>query len=143
VSFLADIGFLGPDVILTHALHVGEHDDRDLESLAHHGISIAHCPVVMRRSGHLLRSFSRYRRAGLNIGLGTATFLPDILEEMRWASIGSKVADRHAASGLAREVFEATGRWSSFSASSTTIRRCWCATLDGAAEALRELGLHG
>jgi cytosine/adenosine deaminase-related metal-dependent hydrolase len=107
VSFLERIGFLGPDVILTHALHVAGDSDRDLDVLAAHGVSIAHCPVVMRRTGRLLRSFSRYRRAGLTVGLGTDTFPQDMLEEMRWASLGSKIADRHAASGLAGEVFDA------------------------------------
>ena len=107
VSFLDRIGFLGPDVILTHALYIAEESDRDLDVLAAHGVSIAHCPVVMRRTGRLLRSFSRYRRAGITLGLGTDTFPQDMLEEMRWASLGAKIADRHAASGLAAEVFEA------------------------------------
>lgn len=107
VSLLEDLGVLGPDVILTHALHIAEDGDRDLERLARHGVSIAHCPVVVRRTGRALRSFSRYRRAGLNVGLGTDTFPPDMLEEIRWASLASKLADRHPASGLAREVFEA------------------------------------
>ncbi len=107
VSFLERIGFLGSDLILTHALHIAEDSDRDLDVLAAHGVSVAHCPVVMRRTGQLLRSFSRYRRAGLTLGLGTDTFPQDMLEEMRWASLGSKIADRHAASGLAAEVFEA------------------------------------
>jgi cytosine/adenosine deaminase-related metal-dependent hydrolase len=70
VQFLERIGFLGPDVHLTHAMHIAEDGDRDLEILAAHGVSVAHCPVVMRRSGRFLRSFSRYRRAGINVGLG-------------------------------------------------------------------------
>jgi cytosine/adenosine deaminase-related metal-dependent hydrolase len=107
VSFLERIGFLGPDVILTHALHIAEESDRDLDTLAAHGVHVAHCPVVMRGSGRVLRSFSRYRRAGINIGLGTDTFPQDIVEEMRWAAIGSKLADRHPASGLAAEIYEA------------------------------------
>ena len=107
VSFLDRIGFLGPDVILTHALHIAEDGDRDLEILAARGVHVAHCPVVMRRSGRLLRSFSRYRQAGINIGLGTDTFPQDIIEEMRWAALGSKLADRDPASGLAASVYEA------------------------------------
>jgi cytosine/adenosine deaminase-related metal-dependent hydrolase len=103
-------------VILTHALHIaekrpGENGDAaangDLERLARHGVNIAHCPVVMRRTGRALQSFSRYRRAGLNLGLGTDTFPPDMIEEMRWASIASKLTDRNPASGAAREIFEA------------------------------------
>jgi cytosine/adenosine deaminase-related metal-dependent hydrolase len=107
VEFLERIGFLGSDVILTHAMHIAEESDRDLDVLASHGVSVAHCPVVMRGSGRVLRSFSRYRRAGLNVGLGTDTFPQDMLEEMRWAAIASKLADRHAASGLAAEVYDA------------------------------------
>jgi cytosine/adenosine deaminase-related metal-dependent hydrolase len=107
VEFLERIGFLGPDVILTHATYIAEESDRDLDVLAAHGVSIAHCPVVMCHNGRALRSFSRYRRAGLNVGLGTDTFPQNILEEMRWAAIGSKLADGHAASGLAAEVYEA------------------------------------
>ncbi len=107
VSFLDRIGFLGPDVILTHALHIAEDGDHDLEVLAARGVHVAHCPVVMRRAGRLLKSFSRYRRAAINIGLGTDTFPQDIIEEMRWAALGSKLADRDPASGLAADVYEA------------------------------------
>jgi cytosine/adenosine deaminase-related metal-dependent hydrolase len=107
VQFLERIGFLGPDVHLTHAMHIAGDGDADLEILARHGVSVAHCPVVMRRRGGALRSFSRYRRAGINIGLGTDMFPQDIIEEMRWAAYAAKVVDRHAASGLAGEVFEA------------------------------------
>ncbi|MDR7417925.1 MAG: chlorohydrolase family protein [Armatimonadota bacterium] len=107
VEFLERIGFLGPDVILTHAMYIAEESDHDLDVLAAHGVSVAHCPVVMRGSGRVLRSFSRYRRAGVNVGLGTDTFPQDMVEEIRWASIGAKLADRHAASGLAAEAYEA------------------------------------
>jgi cytosine/adenosine deaminase-related metal-dependent hydrolase len=107
VTFLEELGFLGPHVILTHALHIAADGDGDLERLTRHGVHVAHCPVVMRRSGRALRSFSRYRRVGLNVGLGTDTFPPDILEEMRWAALASKLADRHPTSGLVREVYEA------------------------------------
>jgi cytosine/adenosine deaminase-related metal-dependent hydrolase len=107
VQFLESIGFLGSDVHLTHAMHIAEDGDGDLEILARHGVSVAHCPVVMRRRGGALRSFSRYRRAGLNIGIGTDMFPQDIIEEMRWAAYAAKAVDRHAASGLTAEVFEA------------------------------------
>jgi cytosine/adenosine deaminase-related metal-dependent hydrolase len=88
-------------------MHIAEDGDGDLEILARHGVSVAHCPVVMRRRGGALRSFSRYRRAGLNIGIGTDMFPQDIIEEMRWAAYAAKAVDRHAASGLTAEVFEA------------------------------------
>lgn len=107
VGLVEETGLAGPDLILTHALHIAEDDEADLERLARAGVTIAHCPVVQRRTGRVLRSFSRYRRAGLNVALGTDTFPPDMIEEMRWAALASKVADGHPASGLAREVYEA------------------------------------
>jgi cytosine/adenosine deaminase-related metal-dependent hydrolase len=107
VQHLADIGYLGPEMILTHAVHIAADGDGDLEILAKSGTNVAHCPVVMRRRGGHLKSFSRYRRAGINVALGTDCFPQDMIEEMRWASVGSKLADRHAASGLVREVYEA------------------------------------
>jgi cytosine/adenosine deaminase-related metal-dependent hydrolase len=61
----------------------------------------------MRRRGGALRSFSRYRRAGINLGIGTDMFPQDMIEEMRWAAYAAKAVDRHAASGLTSEVFEA------------------------------------
>jgi len=115
IQYLYDSGFLGPEVSLTHAIFTTRHpwlaypvdDDTDTQLIAESGASVAHCPVVFARSGVVLHSFSHYVRAGIPVSLGTDTSPHDMLMEMRTAALLSKLADGDAASGLAREVFDA------------------------------------
>ena len=113
VERLDGIGFLGPDVCLTHSIYIAGHSATgaapgdDLEILARSGTSLCHCPVVFARSGVVLESFSRYVDAGINVGLGTDCFPPDLVEEMRVAAILNKVVEAKKESGTARIVFDA------------------------------------
>jgi len=115
IQYLADVGFLGPEVSLAHAIFTPRHpwlpyppgDDTDTRLIAESGASVAHCPVVFARSGVALHSFSHYVRAGIPVSLGTDTSPHDMLMEMRTAALMSKLADGDATSGLAREVFDA------------------------------------
>lgn len=115
IQYLADVGFLGPEVSVAHAIFTPRHpwlaypdgDDTDTRLIAESGASVAHCPVVFARSGVALHSFSRYVRAGIPVSLGTDTSPHDMLMEMRAAALMSKLADGDAVSGLAREVFDA------------------------------------
>jgi cytosine/adenosine deaminase-related metal-dependent hydrolase len=113
VERLAELGVLGPELTLTHAIYlrghplVGGDEHSDLKLLADSGTHVGHCPVVFSRSGILLRSFQRYRDAGVNVALGTDTVPPDLVAEMRMASTLSKVADSDRMSGSAAAVFEA------------------------------------
>jgi cytosine/adenosine deaminase-related metal-dependent hydrolase len=115
IQYLADCGFLGPEVSITHAIFTQRHpwlayptgDDTDTRLLVESGATVAHCPVVFARSGVALHSFSHYVRAGIPVSLGTDTSPHDMLMEMRTASLMSKLADWDALSGLAREVFDA------------------------------------
>jgi cytosine/adenosine deaminase-related metal-dependent hydrolase len=115
IQYLADAGFLGPEVSLAHAIFTPRHpwlayptaDDTDTHLIAESGASVAHCPVVFVRNGVALHSFSHYVRAGIPVSLGTDTSPHDMLMEMRTASLMSKLADGDAQSGLAREVFDA------------------------------------
>lgn len=97
LEWLMETGMTGPQVCLTHAIHV--RDFAEIEALARTGTSICHCPVVNAREGDVLRSFDRYRAAGLRIGLGTDTFPPDLVEEMRIGSLLCKVVDGRRGAG--------------------------------------------
>ncbi len=44
---------------------------------------IAHCPSPFARYGQTLEDFGRYRRAGVNIGIGTDVSPHNLIEEMR------------------------------------------------------------
>ena len=113
VEYLADTGLLGPDAIVGHCIISTAHHlaalpgGRDLEILARSGASVAHCPLVFARRGNALESFSKFRRAGVNVGLGTDTYPRDLISEMRWAANLCKIAERDFTAGTAAEVFTA------------------------------------
>ena len=113
VEWLRDIGFLGPNICLTHGIYIaghsftGDEPGDDLEILAETGTTICHCPVVSARGGKVMESFGRYLEAGVNMGIGTDTFPPDILEEMRMGAILNKVVEGNRASGRVVDFYNA------------------------------------
>jgi cytosine/adenosine deaminase-related metal-dependent hydrolase len=115
VEVLDSSGVLDEHTILTHLIYTKLHpasgcalnDATDLQIVADAGASVAHCPVVYARRNRILQSFARYREAGINVGLGTDTFPQDMIEEMRWAALGGKWADRDANRATAGDVFNA------------------------------------
>jgi cytosine/adenosine deaminase-related metal-dependent hydrolase len=88
LSVLHDLGFLSKRALLPHGLYLGgvaptpEQVEREIGWLADSGATIVHCPLVSARSGNVMDSFPRYRDAGINIGLGTDTFPPDLVVNM-------------------------------------------------------------
>ena len=57
--------------------------------------------------GIVMESFDRYREAGIPMAIGTDTYPKDMISEMRYASLASRVADRRFTSGHPRDVFNA------------------------------------
>ncbi len=113
VQWLADIGVLTSRMILGHAIFLDHHSwitwhsKRDLELIAQSGASVAHCPLVFSRYGQMLESFGGYRRAGVNMALGTDTQPHNMLEEIRLAATLSRIAGRHADDTNLGEIFHA------------------------------------
>lgn len=99
-AMLERLGILGPDLILGHCIFIDRHSwtrqrtYADLDRLAHSGTSVAHCPVTFARSGMTLESLGAYRRAGVNVGIGTDSYPFNMLEELREAMICSRIAGR-------------------------------------------------
>jgi cytosine/adenosine deaminase-related metal-dependent hydrolase len=99
-AFLERLGALGPDLILGHCIFLDHHSwtrqrtQDDLHRLAASGTSVAHCPVTFARSGMVLESLGGYRRAGVNVGIGTDSYPFNMIEEMREAMICSRIAGR-------------------------------------------------
>ncbi|WP_293864585.1 amidohydrolase family protein [uncultured Alsobacter sp.] len=91
------LGLLGPDLIIGHCIFLDHHGwtrqrtRDDLARLARSGTTVAHCPVTFARSGMTLQTLGGYRRAGVNVGLGTDSYPFNMLEEMREALICSRV----------------------------------------------------
>jgi cytosine/adenosine deaminase-related metal-dependent hydrolase len=115
IEYLYDLGFLGPEVSVAHAIFTPRHPwtayprgaDDDTRRLVASGASVAHCPVVYGRTGFVLHSFSHYVRAGIPVALGTDTSPHDMLMEMRTAALLCKLSEADATAGTAREVFDA------------------------------------
>src|SRR6478735_7888852 len=99
-AMLERLGVLGPDLILGHCIFLDHHSwtrhrtRDDLGRLAASETSVAHCPVTFARSGMTLESLGGYRRAGVNVGIGTDSYPFNMLEEMREALICSRVTGR-------------------------------------------------
>lgn len=99
-AMLERLDILGPDLILGHCIFIDQHSwtrqrrHSDLDRLAHSGTSVAHCPVTFARSGMILESLGAYRRAGVNVGIGTDSYPFNMLEELREAMICSRIGGR-------------------------------------------------
>ena len=113
VRFLADLDLLRPRTILAHAIYIDTHSwvrwhtRDDLDLMASHGVSVAHCPTPFARYGAILESFGAYRRAGVNMAIGTDTTPHNMLDEMRWACVLAKAADGNLDATVTADVFEA------------------------------------
>ena len=113
VEYISSTGLLGSDLIIGHGMFLSEDGDvdnclaGDLHALSESGTSIAHLPWIQVRQGRFMRSFAKYRRAGINMCLGTDTFPFDMINEMRWAAVLCKIAEQDPMAGSAREIFHA------------------------------------
>ena len=113
VQILEREGILGPELILAHCIYIAGHSMTaypyvdDVGMIAASGTTVAHSPAVFARRGVVMESFQRYRNAGVNIAIGTDVFPMDILEEMRFACVAGKIADRNHEAASAGAVFEA------------------------------------
>ncbi len=96
IAYLDKIGFLGKKTLIPHCLYVSgspyveEEGNRDLEILKERGSSVIHCPLVYARSGKAMQSFGRFRQLGVNISMGTDTFPPDMIENIKVGSMLAK-----------------------------------------------------
>lgn len=89
IQWLHSLGVLDHRSVIGHAIFTDDHPNThwhtatDLSILAESRASVAHCPTVFMRRGMALRDFGRYRRAGINMAIGTDTYPHNMIEEMR------------------------------------------------------------
>jgi cytosine/adenosine deaminase-related metal-dependent hydrolase len=112
IEWLEALGFLGPDVILGHAIILGggswaNYAGDDIAILARTGANVAHCVWVFARRGIAMESFARYRARGVNMTLGTDTAPQSMIEALRWTAVVSKIVDRQTEIATAADVFDA------------------------------------
>lgn len=112
IEWLDSLGFLSKRALLPHGVFVTGHsqvrrEGRDLDILVQAGVSVVHCPVVMMRYGEAMESFRRFRRHGINLGLGTDTFPPDFVENMRQGISLCRVMERDVSACSAADFYDA------------------------------------
>jgi cytosine/adenosine deaminase-related metal-dependent hydrolase len=92
IGWLDHLGLLSDRSIIGHGIFLDDHPTTswhtktDLKRLAETGTTVAHCPTVFARRGITLKDFGRYKRAGVNMGVGTDTYPHNMLDEMRLVS---------------------------------------------------------
>ena len=110
VRYLDSIGFLGPDVIAAHCVHV---DDGEAAILAERGVTVSHCPCSNLKLGSGLFPYKRLMKAGCRITLGTDGASSgnnlDLREAMKFAALLAK-AGGDPELLPAEEVFRWAGR---------------------------------
>ncbi|WP_341675424.1 TRZ/ATZ family hydrolase [Niveibacterium sp. SC-1] len=94
---VARLGLLDTDLIAVHAVHL-QNDEIDL--LAAHNASVAHCPTSNMKLASGIAPVSQMLARGLRVGLGTdgaaSNNRLDMLQEMRHAGLLAKVASGDA-----------------------------------------------
>ena len=108
VRYLDSLGFLGPDVIAAHVVHV---DHEEAAILAERGVSISHCPCSNMKLASGIFPYRTLMDAGCRITLGTDGASSgnnlDMREAMKFAALLAKVSSGDPALLPAEEVF----RW--------------------------------
>lgn len=113
VRFLYDMGFLGPRVSIPHTVFVSgysgisDYEGDDLALLRETQTSVIHCPVIMTRHASAMESFGRYTRAGVRLALGTDTFPPDVLQNIRMGSYVARVIDKSTQDNTFADLYRA------------------------------------
>jgi 5-methylthioadenosine/S-adenosylhomocysteine deaminase len=94
---LGTLGVLGPRLIAAHAVHV---TDEEIDALARHGASVAHCPSSNLKLASGFAPVAAMMARGVNVGIGTdgaaSNNRLDLLEEMRLAALLAKAVANDA-----------------------------------------------
>jgi 5-methylthioadenosine/S-adenosylhomocysteine deaminase len=94
---LRALGMLGPRLVAAHAVHL---TDAEIETLARHGASIAHCPSSNLKLASGLAPVAAMLKSGINVGIGTdgaaSNNRLDLFQEMRTAALLAKAVGNDA-----------------------------------------------
>ena len=113
IRYLYDLGFLGRNVGIPHCYVAAgtrwgdDADGDDLALLSETGTTAIYCPVIIGRSGRYLDSFAKYRRRNINIAIGTDTFPPDFFQNIRTASMYSRMVEGSAIGSTYADIYRA------------------------------------
>ncbi len=104
---LANLDLLGPSVTFAHCVHM---TDVEMQILAEHGCSVAHCPSSNLKLASGIAPISQYIQNNINVGLGTdgaaSNNRLDIFTEMRLAALLAKAESGDATAVPAHTAIE-------------------------------------
>ncbi|MGZ7033421.1 MAG: amidohydrolase family protein, partial [Thermoanaerobaculia bacterium] len=96
VALLEKTGCLATSPLLIHAVRL---DSEDIELIARHNCTIAHCPASNAKFGHGISPLAELLEAGVKVGLGSDSVASnnrmDILEEARLAVLFQRASRRN------------------------------------------------
>lgn len=91
IQRLEKLGLLGPGLIAVHGVHFNA---SEIELLARHGCSVAHCPSSNLKLGSGIAPVGAMLQSGVNLGFGTDSAASnnrlDLFTEMRTAALLAK-----------------------------------------------------
>ena len=90
-------GFLGPDALLVHGVHL---DPPDLERVAARGATLVHCPESNSHNGVGRLDLLAAVQAGCRLGLGTDGLSANVLRSLRAAFLGVRDGRRDPSAGF-------------------------------------------
>ncbi|MFM9969017.1 MAG: TRZ/ATZ family hydrolase [Burkholderiales bacterium] len=97
IARMEKLGVLGPRLIAVHSVHLQE---REIELLARHSASVAHCPSSNLKLASGIAPVDKILTAGINLGLGTdgaaSNNRLDMFQEMRLAALLAKGSSGNA-----------------------------------------------
>lgn len=106
-QWLEEIGFLGPEVVAAHAIHL---TDGEIGIVARHGVKVVHCPVSNMKLASGGFPFGRMQSAGVRMSLGTDGCSSNnnlsMVEEMKVAALQAKLLHNNPKLLPARTAFE-------------------------------------
>jgi len=86
IEYLKRIGFLFPNLLAVHAVHVTK---KDIDLIKKSKVSVAHCPRSNKATGVGKMPLKQFIDAGINVGLGTDSLASspslNMWDEMRYA----------------------------------------------------------
>jgi 5-methylthioadenosine/S-adenosylhomocysteine deaminase len=107
LSRFANLGLLSPTLTLAHCVHL---DASEIELLAEHSCSIAHCPSSNLKLASGIAPIAEYAKQGINVGLGTdgaaSNNRLDMFTEMRLAALLAKGQSGDASAISAHQALE-------------------------------------
>ena len=113
IRYLYDQGFLGAKTGIPHAHFIAGYSEAesgegdDIALLTETNTTVIHCPLIIGRHSSALESFAKYKRAGINLALGTDTFPPDMFQNIRTGSMISRLIEKEVEDSSFADLFRA------------------------------------